>query len=214
MECNNKKTRCENTYSKNLNGRKKTKMNNKLKIVILLIVLAMSSLFVFLVNYKNKINNYQASEIQEYQAKTYSNEYKKTSELTDADLTDEYQKNYQKETSEDGSYLTKKAEWTNKQKGEGLITIQGVQVQELEDTSALYVATMCYAHGLTEDILVKNIQTLTKYYTKVDFIAINNVYEEGILDSKTFTKDSTEDEIRAYVSQVKNSGNNISSFLI
>ena len=96
MECNNKKTRCENTYSKNLNGRKKTKMNNKLKIVILLIVLAMSSLFVFLVNYKNKINNYQASEIQEYQAKTYSNEYKKHSELTDADLTDEYQQNYQK----------------------------------------------------------------------------------------------------------------------
>ena len=208
MEWNNKKTRCENTYSKNLNGRKKTKINIKLKIVILLIVLAMYVLFIFLFNYKNTIKNYQASEIQKYQAKTYtySNEYKKTSELTDADLTDEYQKNYQEETSEDGSYLTKKAEWTNKQRGEGLITIQGVQSQELEDASALYVATMCYAHGLTEDILVKNIQTLTKCYTKVDFIAINNVYEEGILDSKTFTKDSTEDEIRAYVSQVKNSG--------
>ena len=65
---------------------------------------------------------------------------------------------------------------------------------------------MCYAHGLTEDILVRNIQTLIKYYDKVDFIAINNCYAEGILDSKTFTKDATEDEIRLYVSEAKNSG--------
>ena len=159
-----------------------------------------------LLNYNKQSDNYQLSGSQEYQTTTYSDEYKKTSDLTDADLNDAYQKNYQKSTADDVSYLIKSAEWTDKQKGEGLITIQGAKYQELEETSALYVATMCYAHGLTEDILVRNIQTLIKYYDKVDFIAINNCYAEGILDSKTFTKDATEDEIRLYVSEAKNSG--------
>lgn len=206
---NNRKIKFEtpdNAKKLSFNERNKSKININLKIAILLIIFAIFSVLIIMLSYKNKSENYQAAETQEYQAITYSNEYKKTSELTDADLTDEYQKNYQETTAEDGSYLIKSAEWTNKQKGEGLITIQGAQVQELQDTSALYVATMCYAHGLTEDILVKNIQTLTKYYTKVDFIAINNCYAEGILDSKTFTKDSTEDEIRLYVSEAKNSG--------
>ena len=147
---------------------------------------------------------------EEFQSTTYNTEYKKTSELTNADLNDAYQRNYQKSTSPDGSYLIKSAEWTDKQKGEGLITIQGVQSQELENTSALYVATMCYYHGLTEDILVKNIQTLIQYYDKVDFIGINDLYEAGIVDTKTFTADSSEDEIRNYIVETKNaSGNSV-----
>ncbi len=159
-----------------------------------------------LLNYKNESENYQLSETQGYQVTTYNEEYKKTSELSNSDLNDAYQRNYQKTTATDGSYLIKSAEWTDRQKGEGIITIQAAQYQRLENSSALYVATMCYAHGLTEDILVKNIKTLTKYYTKVEFIAINDFYAEGILNSKTFTQDSTEDEIRLYVSEVKNSG--------
>ena len=145
---------------------------------------------------------------EEFQSTTYNTEYKKTSELTNADLNDAYQRNYQKSTSPDGSYLIKSAEWTDKQKGEGLITIQGVQSQELENTSALYVATMCYAHGLTEDILVKNIQTLIQYYDKVDFIGINDFYETGIVATKTFTADSSEDEIRNYIVETKNASGN------
>ena len=201
---------CLNNVKRNsLKKEKESKINISLKIVIPIVIAILLVTFIvsfILLNYNKQSDNYQLSGSQEYQTTTYSDEYKKTSDLTDADLNDAYQKNYQKSTADDGSYLIKSAEWTDKQKGEGLITIQGVQYQELEETSALYVATMCYAHGLTEDILVRNIQTLIKYYDKVDFIAINNGYAEGILDSKTFTKDATEDEIRLYVSEAKNSG--------
>ena len=132
--------------------------------------------------------------------------YKKTSDLTDADLTDDYQKNYQESSVDDGSYLTKSAEWADKENGEALITIKGKQIQELEDTSALYVATMCYAHELTEDIVVKNIQTLIQYYDYVDFVAINNYDEEGIVSPRRFTTESTESEIRTAVSEIRESG--------
>jgi len=211
-EKKNKKiiTECLNNVKRNsLKKEKESKINISLKIVIPIVIAILLVTFIvsfILLNYNKQSDNYQLSGSQEYQTTTYSDEYKKTSDLTDADLNDAYQKNYQKSTADDGSYLIKSAEWTDKQKGEGLITIQGAQYQELEETSALYVATMCYAHGLTEDILVRNIQTLIKYYDKVDFIAINNCYAEGILDSKTFTKDATEDEIRLYVSEAKNSG--------
>ena len=159
-----------------------------------------------LANYKKKNENYQIADSQDFQATTYSDGYKKTSELTNADLSDAYQKNYQEATEADGSYLYKSAEWTNKQDGEGLITIKGKQVQELEDTSALYVATMCYYHQLSEDIVVKNIVTLTKFYDKVDFIAINKRNEAGIVAAKAFTADSTEEEIRSYVNTTKAAG--------
>ena len=211
-EKKNKKiiTECLNNVKRNsLKKEKESKINISLKIVIPIVIAILLVTFIvsfILLNYNKQSDNYQLSGSQEYQTTTYSDEYKKTSDLTDADLNDAYQKNYQKSTADDGSYLIKSAEWTDKQKGEGLITIQGAKYQELEETSALYVATMCYAHGLTEDILVRNIQTLIKYYDKVDFIAINNCYAEGILDSKTFTKDATEDEIRLYVSEAKNSG--------
>ena len=211
-EKKNKKiiTECLNNVKRNsLKKEKESKINISLKIVIPIVIAILLVTFIvsfILLNYNKQSDNYQLSGSQEYQTTTYSDEYKKTSDLTDADLNDAYQKNYQKSTADDGSYLIKSAEWTDKQKGEGLITIQGAKYQELEETSALYVVTMCYAHGLTEDILVRNIQTLIKYYDKVDFIAINNCYAEGILDSKTFTKDATEDEIRLYVSEAKNSG--------
>lgn len=159
-----------------------------------------------LANYKKQNENYQIADSQDFQATTYSDGYKKTSELTNADLSDAYQKNYQEASEADGSYLYKSAEWTNKQDGEGLITIKGKQVQELEDTSALYVGTMCYAHGLTEDILVKNISTLIKFYDRVDFVAINTSREKGIIEAHSFTPESTEDEIRTYVSETKASG--------
>ncbi|MFR7468344.1 MAG: MucBP domain-containing protein [Clostridia bacterium] len=159
-----------------------------------------------LANYKKQNENYQIADSQDFQATTYSDGYKKTSELTNADLSDAYQKNYQEASEADGSYLYKSAEWTNKQDGEGLITIKGKQVQELEDTSALYVGTMCYTHGLTEDILVKNISTLIKFYDRVDFVAINTSREKGIIEAHSFTPESTEDEIRTYVSETKASG--------
>ncbi len=146
------------------------------------------------------------SETEELNANSAIDGYKKTSELNSTDIFDEYQKNYQEATLDDGSYLTKSAEWTDKENGEALITIKGASNQELENTSALYVATLCYAHGLTEDILVRNIEILTKYYDKVDFIAINNHKEAGVADCVTFTSASTEDEIRTYISETKNAG--------
>ena len=192
------------THTGNLNKKILISVGILVGIMILLGVFAL----IFSVTSKQIGSSNGRSE--EFQSTTYNTEYKKTSELTNADLNDAYQRNYQKSTSPDGSYLIKSAEWTDKQKGEGLITIQGVQSQELENTSALYVATMCYYHGLTEDILVKNIQTLIQYYDKVDFIGINDLYEAGIVDTKTFTADSSEDEIRNYIVETKNaSGNSV-----
>ena len=171
-------------------------------LAIIVIGIACSNIF----KYKNQSENYKLEESNNFQATTYSDGYKKTSELTTADISDAYQKNYQDISIDDGSYLEKSAEWTDKQNGEALITIKAKQIEELEDTSALYVATMCYAHGLTEDIVVKNILTLIKFYDKVDFIAINNYYEEGILGVHTFSSKSTEEEVRNYVRTVKESG--------
>ena len=190
------------THTGNLNKKILISVGILVGIMILLGVFAL----IFSVTSKQIGSSNGRSE--EFQSTTYNTEYKKTSELTNADLNDAYQRNYQKSTSPDGSYLIKSAEWTDKQKGEGLITIQGVQSQELENTSALYVATMCYYHGLTEDILVKNIQTLIQYYDKVDFIGINDLYEAGIVDTKTFTADSSEDEIRNYIVETKNASGN------
>lgn len=150
--------------------RKKSKINIAVKIAIPVVVIAIVLVSFILANYKKQNENYQIANSQDFQAATYSDGYKKTSELTNADLADAYQKNYQEESVADGSYLFKSAEWTNKQNGEGLITIKGTQIQELEDTSALYVATMCYYHGLSEDIVVKNIVTLMKFYDKVDLL--------------------------------------------
>ena len=186
--------------------RKKSKINIAVKIAIPVVVIAIVLVSFILANYKKQNENYQIANSQDFQAATYSDGYKKTSELTNADLADAYQKNYQEESVADGSYLFKSAEWTNKQNGEGLITIKGTQIQELEDTSALYVATMCYYHGLSEDIVVKNIVTLMKFYDKVDFIAINKANEAGIVATKTFTEDSTEEEIRSYVNTTKAAG--------
>lgn len=84
----------------------------------------------------------------------FSEDYKKTSDLTGSDVADNYQKNYQESTGKKGSYLTKSAEWVDKENGEALITIKASQ-SSTQETTAVYVATLCYAHGLTEDILVK-----------------------------------------------------------
>ena len=138
-------------------------------------------------------------------AYSFEDDYKKTSELNSQDVEDKYQKNYQEETHSDGSYILKSAEWVDKENGEALITIKASQVAK-EKTTALYVATMCYSHGLTEDILVENIITLIKYYDYVDFIGINNSYESGITATKRFTSDSTETEIRDYVKQIRSAG--------
>ena len=189
-----------------LKNGKKSQINIAVKIAIPVVVIAIVLVSFILANYKKQNENYQIADSQDFQATTYSDGYKKTSELTNADLSDAYQKNYQEASEADGSYLYKSAEWTNKQDGEGLITIKGKQVQELEDTSALYVGTMCYAHGLTEDILVKNISTLIKFYDRVDFVAINTSREKGIIEAHSFTPESTEDEIRTYVSETKASG--------
>ncbi|MGN1012680.1 MAG: MucBP domain-containing protein, partial [Clostridia bacterium] len=138
-------------------------------------------------------------------ASTSNDDYKKTSDLTGDDINDDYQKNYQEITKSDGSYIIKSAEWVDKESGEALITIKASQVAK-EKTTCLYVATMCYAHGLNEDVLVENLVTLTKAYDNVDFIAINKTYEAGIVATKKFTSESTESEIRAYVQQTKSSG--------
>lgn len=148
----------------------------------------------------------EISNLRDYQISEDLSDYKKTSDLTQEDLLDNFQKNYQESFADDGSYLLKTAEWTDKQNGEALITIKGVSNAELEETSALYVATMCYAHSLTEDILVKNIMTLIKFYDKVDFVAINTLYEKGIVETKTFTPESTEEEVRTYISETKAKG--------
>ena len=135
-------------------------------------------------------------------------DYKKTSELTEGDLANDYQKNYQESSVDGGSYLTKSAEWTDRENGEALITIKGKQIQELEDTSALYVATLCYSHGLIEDIVVKNITTLITYYDRVDFIGVVNTGENGITKCQSFTADSTDDEIRTFLRTIRANANN------
>lgn len=133
------------------------------------------------------------------------NTYKKTDELTDGDIQDDYQKNYQETEDKDGSYLTKSVEWVDKKTGDALIKIDASQISNKE-TTALYVATFCYAHGLTEDILVENIGELLNYYDTVDFVAINNAKEAGIVATKQFKKGATSSEIRSYVSSTRNAG--------
>lgn len=137
----------------------------------------------------------------------FGDDYKKTSDLTGSDIADDYQKNYQESTGKKGSYLTKSAEWVDKEKGEALITIKALQ-NSTQETTAMYVATLCYAHGLTENIVVKNLLTLTKSYDNVDFIAIFNTGESGIAETKRFKSGATEEEIRTYVRQIKASGGN------
>lgn len=124
-EKKNKKiiTECLNNVKRNsLKKEKESKINISLKIVIPIVIAILLVTFIvsfILLNYNKQSDNYQLSGSQEYQTTTYSDEYKKTSDLTDADLNDAYQKNYQKSTADDGSYLIKSAEWTDKQKGEG-----------------------------------------------------------------------------------------------
>ena len=176
-----------------------------LKIAIILGIILLIMSLIFAINNIINIQNFVKNPVSSQELTTYSNEYKKTSELTDDDIDDLYQKNYQEKSLNDGSFLRKKAEWTDKEKGEAKITIQGVS-NNAEESTALYIATMCYGHGLTEDILVSNILTLVQKYDKVDFIAINNDYEEGICDVKTFNIESTEIDIRNYISETKTSG--------
>ena len=196
---------------------KKEKVNITLSIAIPLLVIAILLVSFVLLNYTEQNNkNYSLISSTDFQTTTYSDDYKKTSELTEADKNDAYQKNYQETSLSDGSYLKKSAEWTNKQSGEALITINGLQFKEQEapeNTSALYVATLCYQHGLTEDILVENVQTLIKYYDYVDFIAINNSGENGIVDTKRFTSSDEEGDIRSYISQTKDSGMNVPHYI-
>ena len=194
----------------------KNKKNNKRKTnttltIPLPIVIIIIILFFILFNYKiiNK-KGISKANLTDLKNPTYNEDYKKTSELTADDEKDTYQKNYQETLLDDGGYLIKSAEWTNKDNGEALITLEGTQFfdQEQEYTVALYVATMCYSHGLTEDILLKNIKSLIKNYDYVDFVAINNGGESGILNPKRFSSTSSDSEIRNYLRSAKNSSGN------
>ena len=209
--------RCTHTHT-HTHGLFREKQLKKIIFIILISIFMLTALIVLnkenIVELGKNINNLierrngelVKGEEKSFKDATYTDGYKKTSELNDSDISDSYQRNYQEIIADDGSYLSKSAEWTDKQKGEALITIKGTQIQKLEDTSALYVSTMCYYHGLTEDIIVKNILTLIKYYDKVDFIGINKSYEAGITACKTFTNTSTEDEIRSYIATTKAAG--------
>ena len=200
-------------YDKNI--RKKVNKNNKkLKVIeinlsTLITVSAMISiLFILFLGHEISIveTKIVANLMEEatVSSNTDLSDYKATEELTDEDMEDEYQKNYQETTVDDDNYLIKTAEWTDKENGEALITINGSLTVEPEETTALYVATLCYSHGLTEDIVVENIQYLVKNYDYVDFIGINTSLEIGIMEVKTFTSDITEEEIRTYLQDARN----------
>ena len=215
MRNNNKHGKHTTLKIKSNFSKKKGRAKSGLKIILSmampLIVIAMF-LVCYIMLYENvfiyESQSTNKSQIIDFGASTSEDGYKKTSELTDEDKKDEYQKNYQETTQDDGSYLRKSSEWTDKDNGEALITITGAQFQQLEETTCLYVATLCYSHGLTENIVVKNIKTLINYYDRVDFIGIVNTGQNGITDCHSFTRDSTEDEIRTYIRTVRANAHN------
>ena len=193
-----------------MNTKKKVKKNKIINIPLPILII-MVALFFILFYHKtiNKEDIYEAN-LTNSKNSTISEDYKKTSDLTAEDENDSYQKNFQETSIDNGSYLIKSAEWTDKDKGEALITIQGTQFldKEQESTTALYVATLCYSHGLTEDIVLKNIKSLIKNYDYVDFVAISNGGESGIKNPKRFSSTSSDSEIRNYLKNTKNSSSN------
>ena len=188
-----------------MNTKKKVKKNKIINIPLPILIIMVALLFILFYHKTiNKEDIYEAN-LTNSKNSTISEDYKKTSDLTAEDENDSYQKNFQETSIDNGSYLIKSAEWTDKDKGEALITIQGTQFldKEQESTTALYVATLCYSHGLTEDIVLKNIKSLIKNYDYVDFVAISNGGESGIKNPKRFSSTSSDSEIRNYLKNTK-----------
>ena len=103
--------------------------------------------------------------------------YKKTTELTDADKEDDYQKNYQSAAdSDENNFLLKSAEWESIDDGEAVITVTG---QRNDIPRVVYVFITCQSHGFKKSIAKRNIQQLLSKYPIVDVIAIDGPNEWG-----------------------------------
>ena len=70
-------------------------------------------------------------------------------------------------------YLTKQFDWTDKDAGEGVITLKMKLNENKESTgTALYVFTTCCGHGFSKEIAQKNLEFLLEHYERVDVVVV------------------------------------------
>ena len=113
-------------------------------------------------------------------------------------------------------YAKKKFEWTDKDAGEGKITIETKLPVDSNPTTAVYAFTTCTGHGfgsdydayhthyttqpIYKDIAKANIEWLLDNYDKVDLIIVNQGNYGGIHIEENVTKDN-------YVSKLESTDN-------
>lgn len=107
-------------------------------------------------------------------------DYKKTELLTDSDMADPYQKNYQLyPDSDDDDFMYKFAEWTDQDAGAARIKVV-TGTKEALDTTAVYVFTDCDQHGFSKDLAEANVKYLLDHYDRVDIVVTDSQYPSGI----------------------------------
>ena len=118
-------------------------------------------------------------------------EFIKTTELRDTDISDEYQKNYTQGDSTI-SNLYNNVEWLDKKNGEAKVTIRFSQSFNIpvNETTAVYAFITCNVHGFSEALAKKNILYLLENYDHVDLVSVYgntassiNIYEDISLDN-------------------------------
>lgn len=111
--------------------------------------------------------------------------YRDTTELPSNYGYGEYQRNKQSATDPD-SYLMNAVEWTDREAGEGKVTVVA-RTDSPKVSRALFVFTTCTGHnasdgydpnvGLTPSVIMSNIMTLIQNYDAVDVIVVNGPQE-------------------------------------
>jgi len=89
-------------------------------------------------------------------------------------------------------YNSKQFEWTDKEKGEGKITIKTVLPVTQQKTRVVYAFTTCTGHSFTRDICKKNVKWMLDHYDIVDIIYVNTGDYNGIHIVKDIKKDNYE----------------------
>ena len=93
-------------------------------------------------------------------------------------------------------YLTKQFDWSNAGKSEGVITFKTkLNVDSLNDQTALYAFTPCCGHGFTKDIAKRNLEYLLDAYDRVDVITVTGERQENSDDRPFSTYITTYSDI-------------------
>lgn len=125
--------------------------------------------------------------------------YTETTAMTPANWKDSLQKNYQVSGTTD-SYLIKSVEWTDIEKGEGLITLAAQDTVEEYSSYAVYLFTTCSGHtekshnanGLSPERVIHNVQYLLQTYDAVDCVLVDGNYDwQTCYDSGLDTANAT-----------------------